>query len=120
MVLTGVSISRTKSLIRKAAWLVAAAQLFVGAAPLLEWSGRNANSHIEAQGVQLHHAHDEANCVVCVSHRLLSGAELARPNFIGSVRKARGELRELSTRAVFSPRHLRNSRAPPASVSYNG
>jgi len=120
MILTGVSISRTKSLIRKAAWLVAAAQLVVGAAPLLEWSGRNANSHIESQGIQLHHAHDEANCVACVSHRLLCGAEPTRPDFILTVRKARGEVRALSARAVFSPRHLRNSRAPPASVSHNG
>jgi hypothetical protein len=113
MIVAGVTIARPKSLMRIAAVLVAIAQMVVGVAPLLEADGRNANPHIETQGIQLHHAHDETSCVACISHRILGGAEPTRLPPILAVAKLHGDVVALSARAFLSPRHLRNSRAPP-------
>ena len=112
----GVSIARAKSLMRKAALLVAVAQMVVGAVPLLEVGGRGAYSHVESTGVQLHYSHDDASCAACVTRQILGGAEPTQLPPILAVAKPNGNVVGSSARPVSSPRHLRNSRAPPESA----
>jgi hypothetical protein len=116
MIVAGVTIARPKSLMRQAALLVAIAQIAIGLPPLLEVGGRDANPHIETKGVQLHYSHDEATCAACISRQILGGAEPTRLPPILAVAKPNGDVVALSARAVSSPRHLRNSRAPPRSA----
>lgn len=101
---------------RKAALLVAMAQMVVGLAPLLEAGGRDAHSHVEATGVQLHYSHDDATCGACVTRQIFAGAEPAELPPIVAVSRPSGDVVTSAARAVSSPRHLRNSRAPPQSA----
>lgn len=60
---------------RPAVFLAALAQIAVGLAPLADVrEGSNAAAHVEANGITLHHAHDESTCIVSVAQHLLSGA----------------------------------------------
>lgn len=101
---------------RKAALLVAMAQMVVGVVPLLEVGGRGAYSHVESTGVQLHYSHDDTTCAACVTRHLLGGAEPTQLPPILAVAKPHGDIAAGSARAVSSLRHLRNSRAPPQST----
>lgn len=116
MMVAGVTIARSKSLMRRAALLVAMAQMVVGVGPLIEVGVRDAYSHVEATGVQLHYSHDDASCAACVTRQILGGAEPAELPPIIAVAKPNGDVVASSARTVSSPRHLRNSRAPPQSA----
>ena len=116
MIVAGVTIARPKSLMRKAALLVAMAQMVVGLVPLLEVDARDAYSHVETTGVQLHYSHDDTTCAACISRQILGDAEPAELPPILAVAKPSGDVVAASARAVSSPRHLRNSRAPPQSA----
>ena len=60
--------------------LAGAAQMLLGSAALGEVRfGPDASAHIESAGTSLHHAHNDANCVACVSQHILVGAEPSRP-----------------------------------------
>jgi hypothetical protein len=104
---------------RKAALLVALAQMVVGVVPLLEVGGRGTYSHVESTGVQLHYSHDDTTCAACVTRQLLGGAEPTQPPPLLAVAKPHGDVGAVSARAVSSLRHLRNSRAPPPSTQNN-
>ena len=116
MIVAGDTIARPNSLMRRAGLLIAIVQIALGAATLLESGSRNANAHIESKGVELHYAHDEATCAACISQQLLTGAEPTQRVPILAVAKPHGDVGTLSARGVFSPRYLRNSRAPPHSA----
>jgi hypothetical protein len=60
-------IGRTRSMMRKAAVLVAAVQIVVGGAPFAESGSRSASAHVEDAGVQLHYAHAEELCIGCAA-----------------------------------------------------
>jgi hypothetical protein len=106
-------VNRTKSLMRRAAILVAATQVMLGSAPLFESGVRNASSHVEANGVQLHYAHDEATCVACNATRILGGAEPTPPAVVCPPTRLSSPTPELFQSALPSGRDHNNSRAPP-------
>jgi hypothetical protein len=116
MTVAGVTIARSKFLMQKAALLVAMAQILVGVGPLLEVDIRDAYSHVETTGVQLHYSHDDAACAACVIRQMLGSAEPAQLPPILAVAKPIGDVVASSARRIASPRHLRNSRAPPQSA----
>ncbi|HVD59527.1 MAG TPA: hypothetical protein VNC11_01550 [Gemmatimonadaceae bacterium] len=93
-----------------------AAQFVLAGAPFAEArSGPDASAHVEQAGTSLHHAHDEATCIACVSQHLLSGAEPARPANPVSVAAAslpRTIVRDADSRV---PQFFTNPRAPPVS-----
>lgn len=66
----------TRSTMRKAAVLVAATQIMLGTAPLSESDSRSTSAHVEAGGVDLHHAHNEESCIACIAIKVFAGAEL--------------------------------------------
>lgn len=70
-------IGRTRSTMRKTAVILAATQIVLGSAPLTESETRSASAHVEAGGVELHHAHNEESCIACVAFKLFGGAEPA-------------------------------------------
>jgi len=73
MTIVQILMVRTRSMMRKAAVVVAATQIMLGSAPFAE-SGSRATAHVEAAGVQLHHAHSEELCIACTALRVLDGA----------------------------------------------
>lgn len=93
----------------------AAAQFALAGAPLAEArSGPDASAHIEQAGTSLHHAHDEATCVACVSQHLLSGAEPSRSGtliFAAQATLAPTMVRDADSRV---PQFFTKPRAPPA------
>lgn len=106
-----------RALWRPAIFFFAVAQIFLAFAPLLEGGqGPDARAHVEAAGVTLHHAHNDADCAACTARHLLAGAEIANPSAI----LANGELAQTSASSsrAFpvsdSPQH--HSRAPPATA----
>ena len=106
----------SRSTMRKAALVVAATQIMLGSAPLTESEVRSTSAHVEAAGVELHHAHNEEACIACVAFKVFGSAELAH----------RAPLVESATSAVspgssssFDPRLASGpprSRAPPAAI----
>jgi hypothetical protein len=95
--------------------LAAAAQVLLVSAVLGEARfGPDAQAHVESAGTSIHHAHDDANCVACVSQHLLAGAEPSRPGeilLIASVIRPRIILAGADSRV---PRFFTKPRAPPA------
>ena len=117
MIVVQIMLGRTRSLMRKVAVLIAASQLVLGSAPLFESGARDASAHIEANGVALHHVHDEANCIAFTASRLLSGAEPLQPaaiNAVARIASPRSEVVETWFSARTSDNH---SRAPPVVLS---
>ena len=67
-----------RKVMRLVAVLVAAVQLVVAAAPMLDAdAGRAASAHVEAQGVRLHWTHDAAECGSCVARHLATALPAA-------------------------------------------
>jgi hypothetical protein len=95
--------------------LAGAAQLMLGTAALGETRfGPDASAHVESAGTSLHHAHDEAKCVACVSQHILAGAEPSRPGdvlVIASIIRPRTIVTSADSRV---PRFFSKPRAPPA------
>jgi hypothetical protein len=109
-------VNRTKSLMRRAAILVAATQVMLGSAPLFESGVRNASTHVEANGVQLHYAHDEASCIACNATRIVGGAEPVSPPLVRPADRIMSTSPDLIQHLVSSARGHNNSRAPPTVV----
>ncbi len=101
---------------RTAAVLIAVTQIMLGSAPLTESESRSAGAHVEASGVDLHHAHNEETCIACVAFKVLGSADLEqRQPPIGSARSA---LTPASSDS-FDPRLTSGpprSRAPPSDI----
>jgi hypothetical protein len=95
--------------------LAGAAQLLLGVAALGENRfGPDASAHVESAGTSIHHAHDDANCVACVSQHIIAGAEPSRPGellFISSVVRPRTVVAYPDSRV---PRFFSKPRAPPS------
>jgi hypothetical protein len=118
MPIVSITMSRTKRLMHKAAFVVAAMQIVVGSAPLLESGSQSARAHIEANGIQLHHAHDDASCVACAANRLLSGAETLH-YVLPAVRPgAHCNPPTLVSHDVAATRRHEQSRAPPRLILF--
>jgi hypothetical protein len=99
---------------RPAVFLAAIAQLAVGLAPLAEMrEGANARAHVEANGIELHHAHDESTCIVSIAQHLLAGAvpTTSRPDVstIGAARVVDSSRELVESSLSVTTR----SRAPP-------
>ena len=95
--------------------LASAAQVLLGTAALGEARfGPDASAHVESAGTSIHHAHDDASCVACVSQHILSGAEPARSSdllFIESAIRPRTTVTDADSRV---PRFFSKPRAPPS------
>src|SRR5688500_20370942 len=68
-------IGLSRSTMRKAAVDVAATQIMLGTAPLTESEVRSASAHVEAAGVDLHHAHSEETCIACLAFKAFGDAD---------------------------------------------
>ena len=113
MMVVQIMMARTRSLMRKAAIVIAATQVVLGSAPLFESGTRSASAHVEANGVSLHHAHDETTCIGCTVSRLLGGAEPMQAPLVMAASRIRSNTQGFVERAsYFSARH-NQSRAPP-------
>ena len=116
MTIVQMLIGRTRSTLRKAGLLLAATQIMLGTAPLIESESRSAGAHVEASGVDLHHAHNEESCVACVAFKVFGGADVEQSSAAVTV------VRRAVTAATldsFDPRLAigqARSRAPPASI----
>jgi len=109
-------IGRTRSTMRKAAVVLAATQIMLGSVPLTESGSRSAGAHIEAIGVQLHHAHSEESCIACATMKLFDGAapeESPSPGFSGRSRAASAGSASFDPRLAQGPPR---SRAPPSLI----
>lgn len=109
-------IGLSRSTMRKAALVVAATQIMLGTAPLTETAVRSTSAHVEAAGVDLHHAHSEENCVACVALKVFGAAEVTdRSDGVDAQRSTLSSA--LSTR--FDPRLANGpsrSRSPPPTL----
>ncbi len=109
-------IGRTRSTMRKAAVVVAATQIMLGSVPLTEGGSRSAGAHVEAIGVQLHHAHSEESCIACAAMKLFDGAS---PEETSSLAISTDPAAAGARCASFDP-SLANgpprSRAPPSPI----
>ena len=108
-------IGRAKATMRKAAVVLAATQVMLGTAPLTESDSRSATAHIEAGGIDVHHAHNDS-CIACVAHKVLSGADVERRAAHVAVERRVGVS---PTRNTFDSRLVNGptrSRSPPSSV----
>src|SRR5688500_20366128 len=86
-------IGLSRSTMRKAALVVAATQIMLGTAPLTESEVRSASAHVEAAGVDLHHAHSEETCIACVAFKAFGDAdpsERVSPLTVEKIRRAVG------------------------------
>ena len=116
MTIVQMLIGRTRSTLRKAGVLLAATQIMLGTAPLTESEARSASAHVEASGVDLHHAHNEQSCLACIAFKLFGGAELEQTTPPAVVVRLAGTPATLDS---FDPRLTAGparSRAPPSSI----
>ena len=109
-------IGLSRSTMRKAALVVAATQIMLGTAPLTESEVRSTSAHVEAAGVDLHHAHSEETCLACVAVKVLGGANPGRGTH--PVGEERSTVRT-DVADKFDPRLANGpprTRAPPATI----
>src|SRR6187551_2746284 len=65
-----------KALWRPAIFFFAVAQFVLAFAPLMEGRfGPDARAHAEEAGTNVHHAHNDADCVACTARDLMAAAE---------------------------------------------
>ncbi len=116
MTIVQMMIGLTRSTLRKAGVLVAATQIMLGTAPLTESETRSAGAHVEASGVDLHHAHNEESCIACIAFKVFGGAELESPSFPAVAARLAAVP---ATRDSFNPSFTDGPgrpRAPPAPI----
>ena len=106
-----------RNLWRPAIFFFAVAQVLLSFAPLLEGrQGPDAQSHVEALGTTLHHAHNDADCAACAVRGLLSSAD---PEPVSSYDFSR-ETGGITEREAPSPHSalllFSRSRAPPSTL----
>lgn len=95
-------------------YAVALAQMVIGFAPIIDGrSGPDAQTHVEASGVRLHHAHDESDCAACLARHLLAASDLERPQPIMVTRTASTTFDDVALTLHRSRTFLTRSRAPP-------
>jgi hypothetical protein len=109
-------IGLSRSTMRKAALVVAATQIMLGTAPLAESEVRSTSAHIEAAGVDLHHAHSEETCIACVAFKAFGDAqppERSAPFALQTIGVAVALFDAFDSRLANGPPR---SRAPPSAV----
>lgn len=115
MTFVQILMGRTRSMMRKAAVVLAATQIMLGGAPFAESASR-ATPHVEAAGVQLHHAHTEELCIACAALRIFDGASPGSPaSLVPSEASAVAiaNSKNVDQRLARSPTR---SRAPPSTI----
>jgi hypothetical protein len=108
--------TRSRSAMRKAAVVLAATQIMLGSLPLTESGSRGAAAHIEATGVQLHHAHSEESCIACAALKIFDSATPEDKSAL-ALSKRYGAAGTASD--IFDPRLANGrprSRAPPSQI----
>ena len=116
MTIVQILIGRTRSTLRKAGVLLAATQIMLGTAPLTESETRSAGAHVEASGVDLHHAHNEQSCLACIAFKVFGGAELEQnppPPVVVRLAVTPATLDSFDSRLTTGSAR---SRAPPSSI----
>lgn len=106
----------TRSTMRKAAMVLAATQIMLGTAPLGESGSRSSNPHVEAGGIDLHHAHNEESCIACIAIKVFAGADVEpspTPAIVGRLAVTAAILAGFDPRLATGPAR---SRAPPSSI----
>lgn len=99
---------------RRTIHCLAAAQLLLAAGPLMEGQlGANADSHIEAGGTSVHHAHNAADCVACVARGLLATTSHPAQPAIETLQSVLPGLSERDEHLDFLRGSNSRSRAPP-------
>jgi hypothetical protein len=109
-------IGLSRSTMRKIALVVAATQIMLGTAPLTESEVRSTSAHVEAAGVDLHHAHSEETCIACVAFKAFGDAQpnAGSPLFIAQeLRVAVALSDDFDSRLANGPPR---SRAPPGAI----
>jgi hypothetical protein len=102
---------------RPAIFFFAVAQIFLSFAPLIEGrQGPDAGAHVEAAGVTLHHAHNDADCAACTARHLLAGSEIANASAILVNGQLAQTFASSSRTVLLSDSHHHHSRAPPATA----
>ena len=104
----------TRSTMRKAAMVLAATQIMLGTAPLTESGSRSSVAHVEAGGVDLHHAHNEESCIACVAMKVFDNADPEHAPRASSVTRLAAPAARSDS---FDPRLANGpprSRAPPS------
>ena|SRR5271165_2661135 len=97
--------------------LAGIAQLTVLVATSAEaWRGRDASAHVERGGTHLHHAHDEASCVACMTQTLHAQA-VPRPVGLPPFTVIRSATASLAAAPPRSDSHPPDAaRAPPQMI----
>ena len=116
MTIVQMLIGRTRSTLRKAGVLLAATQIMLGTAPLTESETRTAGAHVEASGVDLHHAHNEESCIACIAFKVFGGADVepaSLPAIVARLSVTSATLDSFDPRLATGPAR---SRAPPSSI----
>jgi hypothetical protein len=109
-------IGLSRSTMRKIALVVAATQIMLGTAPLTESEARSTSAHVEAAGVDLHHAHSEETCIACVAFKAFGDAqptERSAPFVLQEIRVAVALSDSFDSRLAHGPPR---SRAPPSAI----
>ena len=106
----------TRSTMRKAAMVLAATQIMLGTAPLTESGSRSSSAHVEASGVDLHHAHNEESCIACVAMKVFGTGAPEQGTRASAVTRLDAPAARSDR---FDPRPAKGtprSRAPPSSI----
>ena len=115
MTIVQLLMGRTRSIMRKAAVVLAATQVMLGGAPFAESASR-ATAHVEAAGVQLHHAHTEELCIACAALRIFDGASPATPAALVASEESAVTVATSETLDQRLIRGRTRSRAPPSAI----
>jgi hypothetical protein len=106
-------IGLSRATMRKAALVVAATQIMLGTAPLTESEVRSAGAHVEAGGVDLHHAHSEETCIACIAFKTFGHAQIVGHSDPVSTDKNSAAFAGSDTRSSRLANGTPRSRAPP-------
>ena len=102
---------------RPALLLALITQVVLVLTPLIEGrDGPDARAHVEREGIQLHHAHDEAYCSACAARHLLSSSEVLPSHKVTLVSAERTVAREKAESYHAVAGSHTQSRAPPARI----
>jgi len=115
MTIVQILMGRTRSMMRKAAVVLAATQIMLGGAPFAE-SGSRAMPHVEAAGVQLHHAHAEELCIACAALRIFDGASPVSPAPLAASDASAPAFAASKSPDQRLAQDLTRSRAPPSAI----
>lgn len=100
---------------RPAIFFFAVAQFVLAFAPLMEGRfGPDARAHTEAAGTNLHHAHNDADCVACTARALMAAAEPAEKGVVFAHLDVVSPVALTNLASGQSKSRATQSRAPPA------